>query len=140
MSKIIVKCNEKREIIEFSSTAFEDINKLDDSWYMTNLEGDGGMYSYPNSVYETYDEFGRPKYKLNNLNNIVEISDDEKVPVTQVVNPDPVEEIKNLKSQLAALSSFVMANSINSDELNSYNSSNSENDVNRLFDINDLNV
>lgn len=74
MSKIIVKCNEKREIIKFSSTAFEDINKLDDSWYMTNLEGDGGMYSYPNSVYETYDDFGRPKYKLDNLNNIKEIT------------------------------------------------------------------
>ena len=74
MSKIVVKCNEKREIVKFSSTAFEDINKLDDSWYMTNLEGDGGMYSYPNSVYETYDEFGRPKYKLDNLNNIKEIA------------------------------------------------------------------
>lgn len=138
MSKIIVKCNEKREIIRFSSTAFEDINKLDDSWYMTNLEGDGDMYSYPNSVYETYDEFGRPKYKLNNLNNIVEVPDDEKDPVTPAV--DPIQEMENLKVQLAALSSFVMANSINSDVLNSYNSSNSENDVNRLFNINDLNV
>lgn len=131
MSKIVVKCNEKREIIKFSSTAFEDINKLDDSWYMTNLEGDGGMYSYPNSVYETYDDFGRPKYKLNNLNNIVEISEDEKVPVTPAV--DPIQEMKNLKAQFAALQMMVMENTINSDVLNSYNS---ENDVNQLFDLN----
>lgn len=131
MSKIIVKCNEKREIIKFSSTAFEDINKLDDNWYMTNLEGDGGMYSYPNSVYETYDDFGRPKYKLNNLNNIVEISEDEKVPVTPAV--DPIQEMENLKSQFAALQMMVMEKAINTDTLNSYKS---ENDVNQLFDLN----
>ena len=131
MSKIVVKCNEKREIIKFSSTAFEDINKLDDSWYMTNLEGDGGMYSYPNSVYVAYDDFGRPKYKLNNLNNIVEISEDEKVPVTPAV--DPIKEMENLKSQFAALQMMVMENTINSDVLNSYNS---ENDVNQLFGVN----
>lgn len=131
MSKIIVKCNEKREIIKFSSTAFEDINKLDDSWYMTNLEGDGGMYSYPNSVYETYDDFGRPKYKLNNLNNIVEISEDEKVPVTPTI--DPIQEMENLKVQFAALQMMIMENTMNSDVLNSYNS---ENDVNQLFDVN----
>ena len=131
MSKIIVKCNEKREIIRFSSTAFEDINKLDDSWYMTNLEGNGGMYSYPNSVYETYDDFGRPKYKLNNLNNIVEVPDNEKVPIIQPT--DPYQEMKNLKAQFAALQMMVMENTMNSDVLNSYNS---ENDVNQLFDIN----
>lgn len=131
MSKIIVKCNEKREIIKFSSTAFEDINKLDDSWYMTNLEGDGGMYSYPNSVYETYDDFGRPKYKLNNLNNIVEISEDEKVPVTPAI--DPIQEMENLKVQFAALQMMVMENTINTDTLKSYNS---EKDVNQLFDLN----
>lgn len=131
MSKIIVKCNEKREIIKFSSTAFEDINKLDDSWYMTNLEGDGGMYSYPNSVYETYDDFGRPKYKLNNLNNLVEISEDEKVPVTPAV--DPIQEMENLKAQFAALQMMVMENTMDSDVLNSYNS---ENDVNQLFNVN----
>lgn len=126
MSKIIVKIDEKRHIVRFSSTAFEDLNKLDDSWYMTNLEGDGGMYSYPNSVYETYDDWGRPKYKLNNLNNIVEVPEDEKDPVTPTI--DPFQEIENLKSQLAALSSLIM--------VNLYNSSNSENDVNRLFDLN----
>lgn len=131
MSKIVVKCNEKREIIKFSSTAFEDINKLDNSWYMTNLEGDGGMYSYPNSVYETYDDFGRPKYKLNNLNNIVEISEDEKVPVTPAI--DPIQEMEFLKAQFAALQMMVMENTMNSDVLNSYNS---ENDVNQLFDVN----
>ena len=131
MSKIIVKCNEKREIIKFSSTAFEDINKLDDSWYMTNLEGNGGMYSYPNSVYETYDDFGRPKYKLNNLNNIVEVPDDEKVPIIQPT--DPYQEMENLKAQFTALQMMVMDNTINSDVLKSYNS---ENNVNQLFDVN----
>lgn len=131
MSKIIVKCNEKREIVRFSSTAFEDINKLDDSWYMTNLEGDGGMYSYPNSVYETYDDFGRPKYKLNNLNNIVEVPDEEKVPIIPAT--DPFQEMENLKAQFAALQMMVMENTINTDTLNSYKS---ENDVNQLFNIN----
>ena len=131
MAKVIVKLNEKREIVRFSSTTFEDLSKLDDTWYMTNLEGEGDLYSYPNSVYETFDEYGRPNFKLDNLNNIVEISEDEKVPVTPAV--DPIQEMENLKSQFAALQMMIMENTMNSDVLNSYNS---ENDVNQLFDLN----
>ena len=131
MAKVIVKLNEKREIVRFSSTTFEDLSKLDDTWYMTNLEGEGDLYSYPNSVYETFDEYGRPNFKLDNLNNIVEISEDEKVPVTPAV--DPIQEMENLKSQFAALQMMIMENTMNSDVLNSFNS---ENDVNQLFDLN----
>lgn len=119
MAKVIVKCNEKKEIVRFSSTTFEDLTKLDNTWYMTNLEGYGDLYSYPNSVYETYDVYGRPNFKLDNLNNIKEIPEDEKEKIEETPNLQiydgirAAEEIENIKEQLNIVQELMMNISMN---------------------------
>ena len=143
MTKVIVKLNEKREIVRFSSTTFEDLSKLDNTWYMTNLEGEGDLYSYPNSVYEAFDMYGRPNFKLDNLNNIKEIPEDEKEGIEEITNLQnydgrrTAEEIEGLKEQLNYIQELVISISMNnpiSDKL----SGTEDKKIDKIFDTNVL--
>lgn len=143
MAKVIVKLNEKREIVRFSSTTFEDLNKLDNTWYMTNLEGEGDLYSYPNSVYEAFDMYGRPNFKLDNLNNIKEIPEDEKEGIEEITNLQnydgrrTAEEIEGLKEQLNSIQELVINICMNnpiSDKL----SGTEDKKIDKIFDTNVL--
>ena len=143
MAKVIVKLNEKREIVRFSSTTFEDLNKLDSTWYMTNLEGEGDLYSYPNSVYEAFDMYGRPNFKLDNLNNIKEIPEDEKEGIEEITNLQiydgrrTVEEIEGIKEQLNSIQELIINISMNnpiSDKL----SGTEDKKIDKIFDTNVL--
>lgn len=141
MAKVIVKLNEKREIVRFSSTTFEDLSKLDTTWYMTNLEGEGDLYSYPNSEYEAFDMYGRPNFKLDNLNNIKEIPEDEKEGIEEITNLQnydgrrTAEEIEGLKEQLNYVQELLISISMNnsiSDNL----SGTEDKKIDKIFDIN----